>query len=57
MKDIERTIVDWFEANGAIVTHDRESEWILHCDEGDYSLTALATAIVTVKLQDHTAKR
>ena len=49
MTDIERTIVEWFEANGAIVTHDREAEWILHVDEGDYSLTALAAAIATVQ--------
>ena len=44
MKDIERILVDWFEANGAIVTHNREDEWVLAAEE-DYSLTALAVAI------------
>jgi hypothetical protein len=53
MTEIERTIVDWFEAHGAIVTHDREAEWILHVDEGDYSLTALATAIAAAQQTDH----
>ena len=45
--EIERTIVDWCEAN-SIPVEAREGEWFMMSEDGDspFSLTALANAIV-----------
>lgn len=42
--DVERTLVDWFEANGGAVEH-KNHEWVLGKDDGYYSLSELALAV------------
>jgi len=52
MKNIERTIVDFFEASGADV-EEIDGEWFVYINDGDgkVSLTSLA-----VSLQDRASK-
>jgi hypothetical protein len=41
---IERTIVDWFEANSVPVEH-RDGEWFAMSEDGDFTLSLSALAI------------
>jgi hypothetical protein len=41
---VERTIVDWFEANGFTVT-ERNGEWLFETDDFEFSITELASAV------------
>lgn len=44
---VERTIVDWFEANGFSVV-ERDGEWLFETDDFGFSVTELASAVARV---------
>lgn len=41
---VERTIVDWFEANKFYI-EDRDGEWFFTSDYFEFSVTEMATAV------------